>query len=218
MNRLPMQFRETVKIIQMAQDMPWLVENEIRRILSAPLFQLLSRFYGVDLGRKCRLYGMPIIQRHRGSLISLDDEVELRSWTRSNPLVPQHPVVLSTRTPFAQIKIGAGTGMTGTTIVAAEYIEIGKRVLLGANTTIMDTNFHPLTPAGRRENILNGKHAPVVINDDVFIGMNSVILKGVTIGAGAVIGAGSVVTRDVAPGWLAAGNPARPVKLLSPSD
>jgi acetyltransferase-like isoleucine patch superfamily enzyme len=104
--------------------------------------------------------------------------------------------------------------MTGATVVAAERVEIGSRVQIGATVTIVDTDFHPLHPDVRRRDILAGEHAPVTIEDDVFVGMNSLILKGVTIGAGAVVGAGSVVARDVPPAVIVAGNPARVVRKL----
>ena len=55
---------------------------------------------------------------------------------------------------------------------------------------------------------------PIVIEDDAWIGMNCIILKGVTVGRGAVVGAGSVVTKDVPPWTLVAGNPARVIKEL----
>jgi len=122
--------------------------------------------------------------------------------------------VLATRKPTAQIHIGNNCGFTGTTLVAAEAITIGNRVLVGANSTIADTDFHPLQPAARVQDILNGAHKPIVIEDDVFVGMNCLILKGVTIGTGSVIGAGSVVTRDVPPGVVVAGNPAAIVRKL----
>ena len=74
--------------------------------------------------------------------------------------------------------------------------QIGDRVLVGANCTIADNDFHPL-PAGQRQLTMNAAVEPISIGDDVFIGMNSLILKGVSIGARSVIGAGSVVTADV---------------------
>ena len=99
-------------------------------------------------------------------------------------------------------------GRRKTQYVAAERIVIGDRVQVGANSTIVDTDFHPLTAAERARDFLAGAHAPIIIEDDVFIGMNSLILKGlvlsrvevVTIGRGSVVGAGSVVTRNVPPG------------------
>jgi acetyltransferase-like isoleucine patch superfamily enzyme len=73
----------------------------------------------------------------------------------------------------------------------------------------MDTDFHPLEAQARRSDSEPAKTAPVTIEDDVFIGMNCLILKGVTLGRGSVIGAGSVVTKDVPPHTMVAGNPVR---------
>ena len=63
--------------------------------------------------------------------------------------------------------------------------------------------------------MLAGRHAPVVIEQDVFIGMNSLILKNVRIGNGSVIGAGSVVVSDIPPGVIAAGNPAQVIRSIT---
>ncbi|MCA9996320.1 MAG: acyltransferase [Anaerolineales bacterium] len=138
----------------------------------------------------------------------------MRSGYATNPLAPNHPVVLSTRTPNARIQIGKDCGFTGATLVAAESIVIGDRVLVGANSTIVDTDFHPLHPHERMLDILNGQHKPIFIEDDVFIGMNCLILKGVRIGRGSVVGAGSVVVSDVPAGVIVAGNPAKIVRTL----
>ena len=189
--------------------MPWRLKNEGRRILAYPYMRAAFAYHGVAWGRGWRILGMPIIQRHRASEILLGDGLSLRSWPRTNPLVPAHPVVLATRTGTALIRIGDDCGLTGTTIVAAEEVVLGNRVLIGANVTLADTDFHPLTPEGRAKDINAGKHAPIHIGDDVFVGMNSLILKGVTIGEGSVVGAGSVVTRDVPERTIVAGNPAR---------
>lgn len=195
-------------------DTPWRVSNELRRLIALPYIRLSMALQGVTWGKGWRIFGMPIVQRHRGSCIELGDGLELRSWRSSNPLAPNHPVVVATRTAHASIRIGDGCGFTGTTIVAAELITIGNRVLVGANCTIVDTDFHPLTRVKRERDILDGAHAPVVIEDDVFIGMNSLVLKGVSIGANSVIGAGSVVTHDIPPSVIAAGNPARVISQL----
>jgi acetyltransferase-like isoleucine patch superfamily enzyme len=94
--------------------------------------------------------------------------------------------------------------------VAETRIEIGNRVLLGSNVVVMDTDFHPLDAKERARGASTQRSEPVRIEDDVFVGTQALILKGVTIGRGAVIGAASVVTRDV-PAWtIVAGNPARP--------
>jgi maltose O-acetyltransferase len=88
----------------------------------------------------------------------------------------------------------------------AATITIGDRVLLGPSVHLYTTT-HPLDATERA----SGKQlaAPIVIEDDVWIGGNSVIMPGVTVGKGTVIGAGSVVTRSIAAGEVAAGNPCR---------
>jgi acetyltransferase-like isoleucine patch superfamily enzyme len=144
--------------------------------------------------------------------------LHLRSTVRSNPLGVNHPVILSTWVKGASLRVGENFAMTGGTICCAESITIGDYVALGANSMVVDTDFHPLTPQARRVDSSAGKTAPVIIEDEVFIGMNCLILKGVSIGQGSVIGANSVVTRDVPPGSIAAGNPARVVRQLSGAD
>ncbi len=196
-----------------AQAMPWKANNEIRRLLILPLVYWSLR--GLEVGAGWRCYGLPVIQRHRRSRIRIGARMNLRSTARSNPLGPNHPVIISTRRPGAQLTIGDDFGMTGGSLVCDERVTIGDRVWVGANTVIADTDFHPLDPGRRRESPLAAKTAPINIADDVFIGMNALILKGVTVGAGAVVGAGSVVVRDVPPGVLVAGNPARVIGELS---
>jgi acetyltransferase-like isoleucine patch superfamily enzyme len=112
------------------------------------------------------------------------------------------------------LTIGDDFGMTGGSIVCEAQITIGNRVNIGCNSIITDTDFHPLDPVERQTFPLNGATAPITLADDVFIGMQVLILKGVTIGKNAVIGAGSVVTRDIPPNSIAAGNPARVLRTL----
>jgi acetyltransferase-like isoleucine patch superfamily enzyme len=110
-----------------------------------------------------------------------------------------------------------------TKIWSAKKITIGNRVLISHNVNIHDNNSHPLdsklrhedfkhiaTVGLQKDNNLNEKI--IIIGDDVWIGFNSIILKGVTIGEGAIVGAGSVVTKDVAPYTIVAGNPAKFIK------
>jgi acetyltransferase-like isoleucine patch superfamily enzyme len=194
--------------------MPWTVGLELRRRLAWPLVRSQFAWHGVAWGRGWRIFGRPIIQRQRGSRIALGDGLTLRSWPRSNPLAPTAPVVLSTRRADAAIEVGTDCGFTGTTLVAAARIRIGDRVLVGGNASIVDFDFHPLTPEGRAEDVNAGAAAPIVIEDDVFVGMEALVLKGVTVGEGAVVGAGAVVTQDVPPRTVVAGNPATVVREL----
>ncbi len=104
-------------------------------------------------------------------------------------------------------------------------IKIGSRVLISHNCNIFDNDTHPLDSAARHEQfktIITSGHpasidlndSAVIINDDVLIGAGCIILKGVTIGRRSIIGAGSVVTSDVPPDTIFAGNPARLIKKL----
>jgi len=104
-------------------------------------------------------------------------------------------------------------------------IEIGNRVLISHNVNIFDSLTHPIDAKLRhaqfREILLQGHpsdidlgECPVQIEEDAWIGANSIILRGVTIGKAAVVGAGSVVTQDVPPFTVVAGNPARIIRKL----
>lgn len=198
--------------LRMATDMPWKASNEIRRLLMIPFSAWILR--SVDVGRDWQSYGLPIIQKHRQSTIKIGERMSLRSTLVSNPLGPNHPVILSTRRASATLTIGDDFGMTGGSIVVDEQVNIGNRVWVGANTIIADTDFHPIDPDIRKVRPLDANTAPIIIDDDVFIGMNCLILKGVTIGERSVIGAGSIVTRDVPPLAIVAGNPARVIRQL----
>ncbi len=97
----------------------------------------------------------------------------------------------------------------------ADEIHIGDRVLLGPGVHLYTTT-HPLDAEERASGVQ--WIAPIHIGNDCWIGGHVVVMPGVTIGAGAVIGAGSVVTRNIAPGMLAMGNPCREIRLLTKAD
>jgi acetyltransferase-like isoleucine patch superfamily enzyme len=197
-----------------AFDAPWKIWNELWRWLAYPTVRLIFATNGIPWGKAWRLYGIPIIQKHLRSRMSFGPGLQLRSTVRSNPLGPNHPVILCTWQEGARLEAGPEFSMTGGVLCAAERIIIGSHVSVGANTTIIDTDFHPLDPELRRLRPSEAKHAPVVIEDNAFIGMNCLVLKGVTIGQDSVVGAGSVVTRDVPSRVIVAGNPARIVREL----
>lgn len=133
-----------------------------------------------------------------------------------------------------KISIGDHTFIGNSTFISRSSIIIGNNVTIAWGSTIYDHDSHSLVYMERRKDIddeladlkgnlnmiahknwevVNSK--PIKICDDAWIGMNCIILKGVTIGEGAIVGAGSVVTKDV-PAWtVVAGNPAKVVKTLS---
>lgn len=113
----------------------------------------------------------------------------------------------------AYLKIGDNTGFSGTSIYCSKRIIIGNNCNFGANSSIWDTNFHPLNSKARiRHDINQITKAEVIIENNVFIGANVLILNGVRIGEGAVIGAGSIVTGNIMPYTINAGIPARKIK------
>lgn len=197
-----------------AFDTPWKISNRFFCLCVHPYIRLLFALNGIPWGRDWRFYGIPIIQKHCQSRMSFGPGLELRSSVRSNPLGPNHPVFLTTWKEGARLEIGSHFGMTGGVLCAAEQIEIGNYVAIGANTIIVDTDFHPINPDQRAIQPQEGASTSVIIGDHVFIGMNCLILKGVRIGECSVIGAGSVVTRDVSAHTLVAGNPAVHIRYL----
>lgn len=132
-----------------------------------------------------------------------------------------------------QVKIGNHSYIGGSTFISQSQITIGDNVTIAWGCTIYDHDSHSLDYRLRRKDIDDElrdirigvsfirnkdwscvKSKPITIENDAWIGMNCIILKGVTIGEGSVIGAGSVVTKDVPPWTVVAGNPARVVKKL----
>jgi len=125
----------------------------------------------------------------------------------------------------ATCTVGDFTLLNGALLMAEEHIEIGSHCLISWNVAIADCDFHPLDAAQRRLDAMalapfyegrpprpKLKTAPVIIGDNVWIGMNAVLLKGVTVGENAIIAAGAVVSRDVPANVVVAGNPAVIVK------
>jgi acetyltransferase-like isoleucine patch superfamily enzyme len=113
-----------------------------------------------------------------------------------------------------------------TYIWSGKRIEIGHRVLIGHNCNIFDNDIHPFDKDERHEQfkdiLLDGhpkniklNDAEVIIEDDVWIGANVTIMKGVRVGAGAIIGAGSVVTKDIEPFTVNVGNPSKIIRRIN---
>jgi acetyltransferase-like isoleucine patch superfamily enzyme len=175
------------------------------------------RFHGVETGwGDVWLGGFPIISRHPGSRIVLGRGVKLVSHSRYNAAGVNHPVILATLARDAVIQIGDGTGMSGNAICAVQAVRIGPACGLGANAAVYDTDFHPLDPEQRlrQQRDTDAPSAPVRLGARVWLGANSLVLKGVTIGEGAVIAAGAIVTKDVPPNALAGGVPAKILRIL----
>jgi acetyltransferase-like isoleucine patch superfamily enzyme len=170
------------------------------------------RSKGVKVGKNISLKGKPKIERFTGT-IRIGDNVVLRSHSRGYHSALYAPTRLMTDTkPDATIEIGDNTRVNGACIHATERITIGRDCLIAANVTILDSDGHGLLPNERH--LANPVSAPVTIEDNVWVGISVIVLKGVRIGKNSVVAAGSVVVSDVPPNCVAAGNPARIVKTF----
>lgn len=123
----------------------------------------------------------------------------------------------------ASLYVGDRSFVNGHVIVA-ENVSIGDDVLIAFGVTIVDHNSHSVRFSERSNDVVSWGRgekdwshvtvSPVTISDKVWIGFNSIILKGVNIGEGAIVAAGSVVTRDVLPWTIVGGNPASVIREL----
>ena len=174
---------------------------------------------GIKVGRGLDAIGAPHIELHSDSFVSLGQNVRLVSKTFATALGVNHPVVLRTLTAGARIEIGDRVGISGGTVCAARLVKIGDDTMLGANVTIADTDFHSLYPVYRSEHLHPTVGvAEVRIGKRVFIGTNAIVLRGVNVGDNSVIGAGSIVTTSIPENCIAAGNPCRVIRELTPEE
>jgi acetyltransferase-like isoleucine patch superfamily enzyme len=184
----------------------------VREVAHSFIVVLLAHWWDCHPGRGLRAYGLPIFRKHPTGAIRIGRNAILRSAEWSNTAGLNRRCVISA-SRNAKIVIGDDCGFSGTVIAAAESITIGNRVFCGVNCTILDNDRHAIDPASRAENEHGGSSA-IVVEDDVWLGMNVVVLKGCRIGKGTVVGANSVVTRSLPAGVIAAGAPARVIREL----
>lgn len=167
----------------------------------------------------------PNVRVGSGTMV-LGEKIFRRFFSERDP-----GIVIGDNTYFDGVQLAIGKAATLTVgsyvyaanmiILAEQEIRIGNHVCLSFNVALADTDFHPLDPVLRMQDAIavsplaRGRPrpfigtAPVIIEDDVWVGPNSVILKGVRIGAGSFIEPGSVVTKDIPPRSRVIGNPAQ---------
>lgn len=156
--------------------------------------------------------GVPFIMVSRTGKCSIGSNLRLNNVIRSNPVGKQQRCVISVFSD-AEVCIGNNVGMSFTTISCSSRIIVGNNVLLGAGVCIYDSDFHPLDSESRIANLRDRINSrPVIVEDNVFIGSGSMILKGVVVGKNSVIGACSVVSASIPPNQIWAGNPAKFIK------
>jgi len=166
-------------------------------------FYFFAWWYGghCEIGKSVRVKSSALFQG-QGSLI-IHDQVTLGYDLAGGMNLS---TILQPREPQSIIQIGERTViMNGCEFIARTAIMVGADCRIGPHTLIYDADFHGLDPYQRNE---AGKTAAVLLEDNVWIGSRSIILKGVNIGRDAVVAAGSVVTKNVLAGAIVAGNPA----------
>lgn len=162
------------------------------------------------------LHGKPIIHKEPGSIIRMGKDVVLTSDSEVNTAGINHPVIIATYSKDAAVVLEDNVGMSGVSINCVSRCVFKKGVMLGANVNVWDTDFHPADPRLRlhQTSILEAKTSPITLERNVWIGANTTILKGVTIGENTVVGAMSLVNSDLPSDSLCVGNPAQKVKDL----
>jgi len=160
-------------------------------------------------------FGKPIINQYPSSTIKLWKKFIGISSNKYNPVWISHCLKISTLSESAIIEIWDDVWISGASICAKKWIFIWNWVLIGANVTIIDNDFHPIHSLKRRYKALwSSDYKEVIIEDNVFIWMNSIILKWSHIKENSVIGAGSVVSGVVDMNTIYAWNPAKEIGKL----
>lgn len=158
--------------------------------------------------------GMSVIFAFPGSKIKIGAGSYIQSSFYSNLLGLYQRCIFMAKYG-GEIVIGENCGISGTTIYAFESIKIGDDTLIGANCKIVDNDFHPIEKQYRKPEFIQShtKRNPVIIGNNCFIGMNSIILKGTVLGDNVIVGAGSVVHGKFPDNSIIAGNPAKIIKM-----
>ena len=176
----------------------WLTGNE----LVWGLYRLIIGKYYLrhctQVGKFISVNGKPLI-KNQGK-IYLGDEVRL--WSS----VSQAKIFVE---PGGILRVGQNTRLNGCHISVLEQVTIGKDVRIAPEVYIIDGDFHDVA-----DHFARGKSSPIVIEDDVWLSYRCTVLKGVTIGKGAVVATGAIVTRDVPPYSVVGGIPAKIIRTI----
>lgn len=188
--------------------------RDLNIFFSSLLTTAVARLKGVKMKGKPECWGKTYFMRLPNSEITVGEGCKFYSAFKSNNIGVFTRCRVTTLSQSAVIRIGDRVGMTSATVSAVKRIEIGSDTMIGANTLITDTDWHPLSPDNRGGEIEEAGAADVIIGKNVFIGTRAVILKGTVIGDNSVIGAGSVVSGHIPAGVIAVGNPCRVIRQL----
>lgn len=186
---------------------------------------LIKNLYGrkILFGKKLMVLGsIPYFKLPKNGKIRLGDNVILNSDFKNSNTALTYKCKFVTGYDGV-IEIGDNTMINGACIVSYLNVKIGKNCQIASSTLISDTDFHPVDSSVRKAQVEGKpfsfdmvKKEKIEIGENVWIGWNCTVLKGVTIGDNSIVAAGSVVLRGIYPPHsLIAGNPAKVVKAIS---
>ncbi|MDO8527436.1 MAG: acyltransferase [Deltaproteobacteria bacterium] len=183
--------------------------REIRGHFSLLFHKLL--YHNFSVGKNVRCWGKIIVGMSEDSFITLGNNIRMASDNKRSGIALFSHCKFRT---FAngKIVIGNNAELSGVSITSRKKIVIGDGAMLGPNTIIVDSDFHKFWPP--EERALGAgfeEDREVIIGKQVYVGMNSIILKGVNIGNHSIVAAGSVVSGVFPADVVIAGNPARVV-------
>lgn len=201
------------------------IPRRIRKMFYLHYNRLLFRCSGIKYGKNLNVFNTFYLYLAPKAKIVIGDNFMFSSGDAYNPMSRNiRGMIFVDRD--GELTIGNDTGISSSSIRVKEKVVIGNRVKVGADCIIIDTDSHSLdwrirashelAEDGRSMDAYMAKSRPIIIDDDVLIGVRSIITKGVHIGAHSVIGAGSIVTHDIPADCIAAGNPAKVIKQLKP--
>ena len=173
---------------------------------------MILKAHGVVFGKNLQIPGK-VSWLIGGGKLKIGDNFYFSSGDAVNPMTSNLQGAVYVE-PGAELTIGNNVGMSSTRLWIHESARIGNNVKIGGCVLITDTDAHPMDYMARRSSNEGTKSAPIVIEDDAWVGAHCIILKGVTIGARSIIGAGSVVTKSIPADCVAAGNPCKVIKNL----
>lgn len=165
---------------------------------------IICKLQGIKVGKRNSFRGIPIMSRFPMSKILIGENCRFNSNSLFNYRGLNHRSIIQTGTPNAMIEIGANCGFSGCSIVADKEVIIEDNVVVGANAIIGDRDDH--------SDIYPSDPSKIRICRNAWVGMNAIIMKGVTVGENAIIGAGAVVTKDVPANAIVGGIPAQIIK------
>lgn len=199
--------------------LPWRSQQFLRRcrrVCSTVIARLRCLVWGVSPGPGSSFLGPFRIRRCPGSTIDIGASFRAEGGRFDNPVGLNCPNLVQTLAQGAVLTIGDDVGISGAVISCTQRVEIGDRVLIGANARIFDSDFHPVHSPNRRYDREGVRRAPVIVGDDCWLGAGAILLPGTVLGDNVVVAAGAVVTGSFGSGLVIGGVPARVIREMQP--